>query len=206
MHRLSELGTFEDEYVNSVATSGDENVWESLVREFLVQPEFRPATSRAELLVRQYGQQSDAGADVMSYNEDTHARTFWQVKHVTRAALRTLKPQDEALLNQARRLLIQADPGQAVALAQGIADDPQSVGTLDQAADALREAGAGRLKNTAAIVIYILLILIAVGIAWQAPEMSADDQVRLGVGVGTVALAIVLGDKVVKKRGKHSDR
>lgn len=179
---------------------------ESLVREFLARSEFRSAASRAELLVRQYGQQPDAGVDAMSYNEDTHAWTFLQVKHISNAALRTLKPLDDALLNRAWQLLIHADPGQTVALAQGIAGDRQSAGTLDQAADVLREAGAGRLKNTAAIVIYILFILIAVGVAWQAPEMSAGDQVRLGVGVGTVALAIVLGDKVVKKRGKHSDR
>jgi hypothetical protein len=203
--RTSNLDTSEDEYVNSVATTGDKSVWEALVREFLVRSEFRPATNSAESLVRQYGRHSDAGVDAMSYNEDTHAWTIWQAKYVNSATLRGLKPQDDALLGQAWKLLIQADPAQAVSLAQGIAGDPQSATTLDQAADALREAGAGRLKNAVGVVIYILLILVALGVAWQTPEMSADDQVRLGVGVGTVALAIVLGDKVMERRDNDSD-
>jgi hypothetical protein len=142
--------------------------------------------------------------DASWYNEDTRAWTFLQAKQVSDAARRTLEPLDE-LLSEVLQLLTQTDPGQTVALAQDIAGDPQSADTLDQAADALREAGAGRLKNAAAVVIYILLILIAVGVAWEAPKMSTDDQVRLGVGVGTVALAIVLGDKVMQKRDKHSD-
>jgi hypothetical protein len=71
--------------------------------------------------------------------------------------------------------------------AKAINADPDKTESIDRATNVLRPAGFASLKS-GQLLINIVAVLLALGLAWVFPDLPSDDQVRATAAIALVPL------------------